>query len=160
MKTRHGDKKREIIWDSSKPSSTEIVPVLATTIQPLQRLPLLPEKACSDSHLCVPKEASTECAASIESVDIYQGGSGDLVLIKHRRRHNDIIDTFMKEHGQDFFPYDLIWKSYAEDKQDLKLVLKVWSSITSPYKFPLKADDCDFKILAEKNAEGGLSISS
>ena len=29
MKTRHGDKKREIIWDSSKPSSTEIVPVLA-----------------------------------------------------------------------------------------------------------------------------------
>ena len=29
MKTRHGDKKREIMWDSSKPSSTEIVPVLA-----------------------------------------------------------------------------------------------------------------------------------
>ena len=28
MKTRHGDKKREIMWDSSKPSSTEIVPVL------------------------------------------------------------------------------------------------------------------------------------
>ena len=55
MKTRHGDEKREIVWDSSKPSSTEIVPVLternATTIQPLEQTPLLPEKACSDSHL-------------------------------------------------------------------------------------------------------------
>ena len=50
MKTRRGDKKREIMWDSSKPSSTEIVPVVternATTIPPLQQTP---EKACSDS---------------------------------------------------------------------------------------------------------------
>ena len=102
MKTRHGDKKREIVWDSSKPSSTEIVPVLternATTIQPLEQTPLLPEKACSDSHLCVPKEASTECAASIESVDVDERGSERLVLIENRRRHNDIIDAFMEEH--------------------------------------------------------------
>ena len=67
----------------------------------------LPEKACSDSHLCVPKEASTECVASIESVDIDQGGSEALVLIENRRRHNVIIDEFKKEHGIDFFPFDL-----------------------------------------------------
>ena len=179
MKTRHGDKKREIMWDSSKPSSTEIVPVLternATSIQPLQQT--LPEKACSDSHLCVPKEASTECVASIESVDIDQGGSEALVLIENRRRHNVIIDEFKKEHGIDSFPFDLIKKSYPEDRKELTLALKVWASVTSPYKFPLKANGththtlkgrtfkwtclekgCPFKILAEQNAEGGLSI--
>jgi len=127
----------------------------------------------SDSHLCVPKEAILN-AASIESIDIDQGGSEDLDLIEKRRRHCDIIETLTAKHGQDFFPYDLIWKKYAQDKRDLSLALRTWSSTILPYKFQLnsggvhfhvfgkkgkgctykwKCKDCNFKILAEENAK-------
>ena len=85
----------------------------------------------SDSHLCDQKEASNTCAPSIESIDINQGGSGDLVLIENRRRHRDIIEAFVKEHGEDYFPPNLIEKDYTQGKKQLNLELRRWSSTIS-----------------------------
>jgi len=60
--------------------------------EPLQ-LPPPGMTICSDSHLYAKKEASNSCAPSIESIDIDQGGSRELVLIPNRRRHDDIIEA-------------------------------------------------------------------
>ena len=142
MITRHGNKKREVMWVNSKPTSTDIVPVLTerNAQQPMQEPLQQPPPAmttCSDSHLCVQKEAGDACAPSIESVDIDQGGSGDFDLIKNRRRHNDIIEAFRKEHGKDYFPSNLIERNYEYDKVDLTTQLRAWASATSSYKFRL-----------------------
>ena len=100
MITRHGNKKREVMWVNSKPTSTDIVPVLTerNAQQPMQEPLQQPPPAmttCSDSHLCVQKEAGDACAPSIESVDIDQGGSGNLGLIENRRRHmNRCVDEY------------------------------------------------------------------
>ena len=59
----------------------------------------------SDSHLCVPKEASIECEVSVEAIDIDKGESEDLVLIESRRKHCDIVDMFIVKHGHDYFPF-------------------------------------------------------
>ena len=80
MNTRHGDKKRKVMWGISKATSTEKVSVLTerNAQQPMQEPLQQPPPAmttCSDSHLCVQKEAGDACAPSIESVDIDQGGS-------------------------------------------------------------------------------------
>jgi hypothetical protein len=189
MNTRHGDKKRKVMWDISKAPSTEIASVLTerNAEQPMPEQLQQPPPAmtpCSDSHLCAQKEASNACAPSIEAIDIDQGGSEDLGLIDNRRSHMDIIKAFRKEHGEDYFPPTLIEKNYPHTKQGKKHLnnaLRGWASNISSYKFHLissgnhvnvvngkkgkgdtykyKCKNCNFKILAEENAEGGLSIT-
>ena len=100
MNTRHDDKKRKVTWGISKATSTEKVSVLAerNAEQPMGEQLQLPPPAtmpCSDSHLCAQKEASNAYAPSIESIDIDQGGSGNLGLIENRRRHmNRCVDEY------------------------------------------------------------------
>ena len=189
MNTRHGDKKCKVLWGISKATSTEKVSVLAerNAEQPMGEQLQLPPPVmanCSDSHLCAQKEASNACAPSIEAIDIDHGGGEDLDLIPNRRRHMDIIEEFRKNHGEDYFPPYLIEKNYPHTKQgkkDLNNALKNWASTISTYKFQLNSSgthypvisgkrgkgctykyvckDCSFKIIAEENAEDGLSIA-